>query len=240
MPFQAIETQRLYQQVAQQVAGLIHGGELGPGERLPPERDLARRLGVSRPTVREAMIALEIAGLVEVRVGSGIYVRQPNGADGAAPSFDEGPSPYEIVDARLMIEPLIAADAARNATAADDAAIASTLAELEAAGTRELREAADRRFHTLIARAAGNSVMVTFVESLWAGMSSTLFAALADRTGLPEIRAITLADHRAIATGIRARDPGEAAEAMRAHLAQVRKVLDTTADPPAGSAATRR
>ena len=76
MPFQAVATQRLYEQVAGQVTDLVARGEFKPGDRLPPERDLAKILGVSRPTVREAMIALEIAGLVEVRVGAGTFVTE--------------------------------------------------------------------------------------------------------------------------------------------------------------------
>ena len=74
MPFQSIEPRRLYRQIADQIRGLIRSGEFSPGARLPPERDLAKQLGVSRPSVREALIALEVEGLVEVRIGSGIYV----------------------------------------------------------------------------------------------------------------------------------------------------------------------
>jgi len=74
MPFQIVESQRLYQQVAEQLGGLIDRGEFREGDRLPPERELSKKLGVSRPVVREAMIALEIAGLVEVRVGAGAFV----------------------------------------------------------------------------------------------------------------------------------------------------------------------
>ena len=77
MPFQSIEPRRLYRQIAEQIRGLIRSGEFPPGARLPPERDLAKQLGVSRPSVREALIALEVEGLVEVRIGSGIYVRVP-------------------------------------------------------------------------------------------------------------------------------------------------------------------
>ena len=80
MPFQAVATQRLYEQVAGQVTDLVARGEFKPGDRLPPERDLAKLLGVSRPTVREAMIALEIAGLVEVRVGAGAFVTDKAGS----------------------------------------------------------------------------------------------------------------------------------------------------------------
>src|SRR5688572_33361469 len=75
MPLQAVESQRLYRQIAEQLRGLIAQGEFGAGSRLPAERDLARQLGVSRPSVREALIASEVEGWVEVRVGSGIYAR---------------------------------------------------------------------------------------------------------------------------------------------------------------------
>src|SRR5439155_15126601 len=74
MPFHSIEPRRLYRQIADQIRGLIKSGEFPAGSRLPPERDLARQLGVSRPSVREALIALEVEGMVEVRIGSGIYV----------------------------------------------------------------------------------------------------------------------------------------------------------------------
>ena len=74
MPIQAVEAQRLYQQIAQQLRQLIAGGEFPPGSRLPAERELASQLGVSRPSVREALIALEVEGWVEVRTGSGVYV----------------------------------------------------------------------------------------------------------------------------------------------------------------------
>src|SRR6187397_828788 len=80
MPFQSIEPRRLYRQIADQIRALIRSGEFVAGSRLPPERDLAKQLGVSRPSVREALIALEVEGLVDVRIGSGIYVlRTSNG-----------------------------------------------------------------------------------------------------------------------------------------------------------------
>ena len=130
MPFQAVATQRLYEQVAGQVTELVARGEFKPGDRLPPERDLAKVLGVSRPTVREAMIALEIAGLVEVRVGAGAFVtdkaKQNGGANGRL--FEGvGSSPLELIAARRTIEPEVAALAAQLATAAEITAIAETI-----------------------------------------------------------------------------------------------------------------
>jgi DNA-binding FadR family transcriptional regulator len=114
MPFHSIEPRRLYRQIADQIRGLIKTGEFPAGSRLPPERDLARQLGVSRPSVREALIALEVEGMVEVRIGSGIYVLAStatlpaNGPDAAA-------GPFELLRARYVIESECAALAAKSA-----------------------------------------------------------------------------------------------------------------------------
>ena len=107
MPFQAVATQRLYEQVAGQVTDLVARGEFKPGDRLPPERDLARLLGVSRPTVREAMIALEIAGLVEVRVGAGAFITEKAQTNGANHRLFEGvgSSPVELIAPRAPRPP---------------------------------------------------------------------------------------------------------------------------------------
>src|SRR6187397_1893441 len=116
MPFHSIEPRRLYRQIADQIRTLIKSGEFPAGARLPPERDLAKQLGVSRPSVREALIALEVEGLVEVRIGSGIYVLR-RGRD-AAPAVDvehAGAGPFELLRARYVIETECAALAARSA-----------------------------------------------------------------------------------------------------------------------------
>src|SRR5438067_13785515 len=110
MPIRAIENLRLYRQIADQISALIASGELVPGARLRPERDLALQLGVSRPSVREALIALEVEGLVEVRMGSGIYVRDTQPA-GTRRITAEGP--LETIRARQLIESELAANAAR-------------------------------------------------------------------------------------------------------------------------------
>jgi DNA-binding FadR family transcriptional regulator len=110
VPITWIISQRLYQQVAEQLATLIRAGEFLPGQRLPPERDLALKLGASRPTVREAMIAFEIAGLVDIRSGSGIYVNDARVASIAI--GDVGASVFTILAARRAIEGEVAALAA--------------------------------------------------------------------------------------------------------------------------------
>src|SRR5689334_2005704 len=112
MPFQSIEPRRLYRQIADQIRTLIRSGEYAAGSRLPPNRDHARQLGVSRPSVREALIALEVEGLVDVRIDSGIYVRAPlDGSMAAMPEALAGP--FELLRARYVIESECAALAAK-------------------------------------------------------------------------------------------------------------------------------
>ncbi|MBC7604348.1 MAG: FadR family transcriptional regulator, partial [Ramlibacter sp.] len=122
MPLKTVEPQRLYRQIAVQLRALMTSGEFRPGARLPAERDLAKQLGVSRPSVREALIALEVEGWVEVRTGSGVYVldRSDNGKGSAkakgrkvVPATEWGP--LELIRARRVIEGEIAALAATHA-----------------------------------------------------------------------------------------------------------------------------
>jgi len=227
MPFQAIETQRLYQHVAQQVADLIHSGELPPGNRLPAERDLAKRLGVSRPTIREAMIALEIAGLVEVRTGTGVFVKAAAAVvPTASPSpFDVGPSPFDLLGARLLIEPEIAAIAAVASDREMIDGIAACIERLREAPNHDMSLAADQEFHALLARSTGNGVLVSIVDELWGGMSSPVYEALASKTGLPDTDGMTIADHEEILRHIAARQPNAARDAMRRHLKHVEEIL---------------
>ena len=103
MKVEAVKVRRLYLEVAGQIETLIRSGEIKPGERLPSERDLAASFEVSRPTIREAMIALEIAGLVEIRTGSGIYAL-PLKQSPEAITIDDVPGPFEVLEARLLIE----------------------------------------------------------------------------------------------------------------------------------------
>ncbi|WP_281352629.1 FadR/GntR family transcriptional regulator [Skermanella pratensis] len=213
--------------MAGQLGDLIRRGELPPGHRLPPERDLARQLGVSRPTVREAMIALEIAGLVEVRTGSGAYVRKaPQGASPFFSAPDIGPSPFELIAARLLIEPEVAFAAAGRATADDLASIAQALDLMRdgVASGQDVRTA-DRLFHARIARATGNSVLASMVERLWDDSGEPIFDGLSRRSGLPENHRASLAEHAGILDALGRRDGPAARDAMRRHLAGVEKIM---------------
>ena len=114
MNISRIPERRLYQQVADQIRGLIQSGRFAVGDRLPAERELAQHLGVSRPSLREALIALEIDGTVEIRMGSGVYMCATPQMQGEAPLSDTelGESLLDIVGARCVIEGSIAASVA--------------------------------------------------------------------------------------------------------------------------------
>ena len=127
MPIQSIEPRRLYRQIADQIRTLIRSGEFPAGARLPPERDLARQLGVSRPSVREALIALEVEGLVDVRIGSGIYVTGGGQENGGTDEIESAAGPFELLRARCVIEGECAALAAKSARKPQVAAIEDAL-----------------------------------------------------------------------------------------------------------------
>jgi DNA-binding FadR family transcriptional regulator len=223
MPFQSIEPRRLYRQIADQIRGLIRSGEFPSGSRLPPERDLARQLGVSRPSVREALIALEVEGMVEVRIGSGIYVLAAgDGAPGAEPDATAGP--FELLRARYVIEAECAALAAKSANKGQVQAIEDALAEME----RELAEArqplpGDRMFHLRIAEATGNGALVAVIRMLWEERTGPLYKQLEHHYDSPALWHAAMAEHRAVLKAIAARDADAARSAMQRHLNQAYK-----------------
>ena len=230
MPIQA-DGNRLYQQVADRIANLIAAGKFAIGARLPPERDLAERFGVSSPTVREALVAMEIAGLVEVRVGSGAYVC-PRKEAASAP-LEAGPSAFEVIKARRLLEPAVAAEAALSRTKAELNELAKTMAlfERHRKGTHWEMLEADRVFHLCVARATHNERIVRVVESFWQDMFSPLFAILSSRTNLAEKKLLTIHDHRTIFSCIERRDAAGAEAAMMSHLVHAEmKLLKSEAD----------
>ena len=227
MPFQSIEPRRLYRQIADQIRGLIRAGEFVAGARLPPERDLAKQLGVSRPSVREALIALEVEGLVEVRIGSGIYVLAGNGTANGAHAHeppDAAAGPFELLRARYVIESECAALAAKSAKKSHVAAIESALDEME----RERRDGrqplgGDRLFHLRIAEATGNGALVHVVKLLWDERTGPLYQQLEHHYDSPELWTAAMAEHRAVLRAIAGHDAAGAKAAMQRHLNQAYK-----------------
>ncbi len=205
---------RLFHGVAAQICALIEAGIFPPGARLPGERELAERFSVSRVTIREAEIALQAMGRVQIKTGSGVYVcaEQPRDVS-TLPSV----SAFEVTEARLLIESESAALAAK--VISDEA-----LAELEAltekmASTDEaISTKADEQFHAAIARASGNAAIVHVIETLWRMREELpavkhMYESVCDADAHVRAR-----EHQDILDALKARDPGRAREAMRLHF----------------------
>ena len=215
------ESGRLYERVAEDLAGRIAAGEYPVGRRLPSERDLAQTHAVSRPTIREAVLALELDGLVEVRLGSGVFVTASVPRGGEAGAMDIGP--FELLEARRAIEGESAALAAALISDEQLQELQQLVAEMQAENARDvvMSEDADRRFHMQIARASQNSAMVAAVEMLWDARARSpqtqLLSAKAHAAGVtPRID-----EHAAILDALRQRSPDDARRAMREHLTRV-------------------
>ena len=207
-------SKRLFQSVAEQIGGLIDDGAYPPGTRLPGERELAEKLGVSRVTIREAEIALQAVGRLEIKTGSGVYVSESK--RGHSETLPKA-SAFEVTEARLLVESEAAALAAHNIS---DEAIEklATLVELMRSGDEDVANEADEQFHLTIAESSNNAAMVHTIESLWRM-----------REELPEVKATyasvcildaesRTAEHRAIFDALKARDPAAARNAMREHF----------------------
>jgi DNA-binding FadR family transcriptional regulator len=219
MPIELVETRRLYRQIADQVTRLIESGDFPAGARLPAERELAEKLGVSRPSVREALIALEVEGVVEVRGGAGVFVhtRHPprDEPNGAAPP----PGPFDLIRARWIIESETAYLAASNATPEHLQRMKAALTEMQQARTHSPEStAADERFHLGIAEGSGNSALVMVVQQLWQQRTGPLYMQLESHFTGESIWSQALAEHTEILGAIASRDPASARKAMRKHM----------------------
>lgn len=219
-----MKTARLYAQIAREIAGQILSSHYPLGTRLPSERELSEAHEVSRPTIREALIALEVDGLVEIRMGSGVYVsaQRPRGGKFAA----IGVGPFELLEARRAIEGEACAIAATRADIDDLGELQRLFDSLVAAGDDvEKAEAFDHQFHLCIARTTRNSAISGAVETLWQARlrspQEKALAVKAHRAGVgPRID-----EHLAILEALLARDPDRSRAAMRAHLDKVLSAL---------------
>lgn len=218
-----LKVKRLYRQISELLIQKIKDGEFKAGDSLPSERDLAQQLGVSRSSVREALIALEIAGWVDIRTGHGVFVCDQD----AAPNPPEALTSVgveELLTARALIESETARLAAKNATSAQLAELAQLMDELE----REPENTSkfltlDKHLHVLIGEMADNSVLSEFIEILWTKRHDQLFAQFENRFGGKVLSIAMNHDHRKICDAILNRDPAAAKKAMQAHIAHVHK-----------------
>jgi GntR family transcriptional repressor for pyruvate dehydrogenase complex len=228
---------RLYQKLARTLIAGIHSGAYQVGDRLPAERELAAEYDVSRPTVREAIIALEVLGLVEVRIGSGAYVKRKAGARDE-PGF--GVTAFELTEARLMFEGEAAALAATLITDDEldelDALVRRIERENRTEGTKEQ---ADHDFHILVAKATRNAAVALIVETLWRlRQASPECALLLEKARTAKVKPV-VAEHAAVVKALRSRDPAKARAAMRAHLSAVMDHLLFATEKDAMAAARR-
>lgn len=218
-PLQPIRRMPLYERVADELRALIEAEQLEPGDRLPGERDLALRLGVSRSSVRQGLTVLRVMGLVEIRHGTGVYLVRP--ASAVIP-----PIPLESVgdDARLpalgevreVLESHAAAMAARRRTATDLAEAAHAILEMETEIARgEPGVEGDRRFHAALIAAARNPVLADVLAQMDPVIRLVSRASL-ERFDQPPR---SLATHRLILEAVTRQDEDESARLMREHLA---------------------
>jgi DNA-binding FadR family transcriptional regulator len=216
------ELRRLYEQIAHRIATEIRAGKYQVGQRLPSERELAQALKISRPTVREAIIALELDELVEVRLGSGVYVKNRNPPPGPAAAKDIGP--FELLEARRAIEGEVCAVAASRITDEEIATLEALLVEMRADNRQNeivMSEDADRRFHELIAIATQNSALYSAVKMLWDTRSRSPQTHLMDDRVRARGMKPSISEHVAIVRALKRRDPKAAREAMHKHLTRV-------------------
>ncbi|TJZ90658.1 FCD domain-containing protein [Paracoccus gahaiensis] len=223
--------QRRYQDVAAELRTLIRAKGLRPGDRLLTERQIAQRLDVGRSLVRDAIVMLEVEGLVQVRQGSGIYlIKSPVTT---ALKVDDDIGPFELLEARMVLESAVAGLAAATVTKADIAALRRTLEQER----RSIEEgdgdySADRNFHLLIAEATQNGALVGMVTDLWDRRArSRMWAKLHSRIFDGTYRSRWLGDHQDIFEALRARDSVRARKSMGDHIARVSHTLMQLSDP---------
>lgn len=217
-PIKQVDNRRLYQQIADQIRAFIDKGNYTAGMRLPPERDLAQKLGVSRPSVREALIALEIEGSVEVRMGAGVYVcNQAQRKPQALASMGE--SPIELMQARAAIEGTVILLACARSTPETLASLRQILDNMLAAMAQNRSPLAfDKQFHQTLAAMTGNSVLERLVCELFDERHSPIASRVSEHSESGQTWAIALQEHEAILRALENRDALAAQTALRMHL----------------------
>lgn len=231
MPFRSIGGPRASTEIVRQIQDAIFGGRYGPGDKLPPERELITQFGVSKVTVREALRILETYGLVEIHqgAGGGVFVRKSDSRSVGEAAFNMLSLNQfrvgEVYECLLCLEPSVAELACKRADADDIAAL-----ERSVQNTRALVEAGQRtteesgRFHMAVARASKNRVNELILGSLL----GVLALSNAQVLGTPEADCIAVEDHAAVLEAIRQRNGAEARSLMWNHARRVSKAVTPT------------
>ena len=222
----SFERESLPNRIATKLLSMIREKQLKPGYRLPPERELSTLMGVSRPSLREALRALSIMGIIENRQGSGTYVKALEPARVVENlefilSLDDSTF-IELFEARKIIEVGLANMAAQNISESELSILEGIVEEMEGCINDETRFLnADLELHHLIASTAKNQILSILIQAV-----EKLNIYSRRRTvAMPEVRKQTLRDHREIIKALKARDPDAAGNAMRHHLDSVEQEL---------------
>jgi len=225
--------------VARQIAAMVQA-RYKIGQRLPAERDLAKSFGVSRPTIREAILSLAIAGMLQVRSNSGAYVISRHEAAGVQTL--EGFGPFENLEARQLIEPQIAAIAAQRASETTFALLAESLAMMRRQHAEGIEaDESDHRFHIQLAETTGNGALVSICDSLWrAQIESRIWREIHTHMRMEDYRPLWLKDHEDIYEAVRARNAKNAGAAMVRHLNNIRSALMAASNARAMARAPKR
>jgi DNA-binding FadR family transcriptional regulator len=223
--FQALDRRSLAHDAAEHLRELVSSGALQPGDKLPSERELASRLGVSRPTLREAVRGLVIMGLLETRHGAGTFVVRTAPLDGDAFTVTidlEGAPIQELFEIRLLLEPSVTERATARITDTELAELRGLLERMEATvGDAQAFALLDAEFHRGVHVAARSATMLSLLD----GIADLSLRGRTISTVQASVRRRTLLEHTAILEALEERDPVLAREAMAAHLMHIRGVL---------------
>ncbi len=224
-----LDKQRAYQMILQQFRESVINGEFKPGQKLPPERELAAFYKVSRATIRETFRALETHDIIEVKHGNGAYVRpkklQILIEDLSTLKNIKNSYIYEILEFRLIIESGCAALAADRATSEDLDMISKYLEEMAKAETVESGLIADLGFHFAVAKASHNSILIGTMDTLCDSIKESIKTTRSHRFAQPGRNEETLNSHKKIFLAIASRDAELAGKLMKELIAGVRKEL---------------
>jgi DNA-binding FadR family transcriptional regulator len=231
--FRQVKQDKLYTQIYEQITALIERGDFSKGDRLPPERELARLLGVSRATLREGLTVLQMMGVVKTISGQGTFIGNlPSPKSLSLPLPELGESPFVILEARKAIEPAIAQLAAEVSTEESQAKIEEILSWIEADHSQDqvigdTFSEGDRRFHLEIARSTENPLIITMQEVIYTYTSQPLWLTLMRHSSFatPNRWQKSLHEHRDIFEAIRERNPEQAGARVKAHLRRVERTM---------------
>ncbi|MBR9909367.1 MAG: FadR family transcriptional regulator [Gammaproteobacteria bacterium] len=230
--------ERLYRQVVDQMLELIDSGEYPVGSRLPPERELAERFGVSRPTIREAVIALEVMERIGVKSGSGMYITETK----VPPMVSGGIAPFELMETRVLVEGEAAALAATMITDEQLEELEQALEAMEQENAVDDLgdDDADRQFHAIIAKATQNQTLQSIIENLWTAQEGIRHIRMAHQAVCLKDIQLRCDEHRAIYDALAKRDAHGARVAMRRHFSRTLDALHHATEEEAVAAVRRK